>query len=53
MMRTELLKASRRLWQEMPYIPTELTRKNQVKWAQAVQRLGDKWLLAQMVQKKE
>lgn len=52
-MRIELLKTSRRLWQEMDYIPRELARKNQIKWAQAVQRLGDKWLLAQQVQKKE
>jgi hypothetical protein len=53
MMRIELLRASRRLWQPMDYVPAELTRKNQVKWAQAVQRLGDKWLLMQQVQKKE
>lgn len=52
-MRTELLKTSRRLWQEMDYIPRELTRRNQLKWAQAVQKLGDKWLLVQQVQKKE
>ena len=52
-MRVELLKTSRRLWQEMDYIPKELARKNQLKWAQAIQRLGDKWLLAQMVPRKE
>lgn len=51
-MKTELLKTSRRLWQEMNYIPRDLARKNQLKWARAVQQLGDKWLLAQQVGKK-
>lgn len=52
-MKVELLRTSRRLWQPMDYIPADLTRKNQLKWAQAVQKLGDKWLLAQGVQRKE
>jgi len=52
-MRVELLKAARRLWQELDYVPGDLTRKNRLKWAQAVQKLGDKWLLAQMVQRKQ
>jgi hypothetical protein len=52
-MKVELLRTSRRLWQEVYYVPRELTRKNQLKWAQAVQKLGDKWLLANSVMKKE
>jgi hypothetical protein len=51
-MKTELLKTSRRLWQELDYIPRDLVRKNQLKWAQAVQRLGDRWLLAHHIHKK-
>jgi hypothetical protein len=41
------------LWQELDYVPKDITRKNQLKWAQAVQKLGDKWLLARMVHRKE
>jgi hypothetical protein len=52
-MKVELLKTSRRLWQEMDYIPRDLARKNQLKWAQAIRMLGDKWLLAQPLQRKE
>lgn len=51
-MKIELLKTSRKLWQPLDYIPRELTRKNQIKWAQAVQRLGDRWLLAQHIERK-
>lgn len=52
-MRVELLKTARRLWQELDYVPKDVTRKNQLKWAQAVQRIGGKWLLARMVHRKE
>jgi hypothetical protein len=52
-MRVELLKTARRLWPELDYVPGDLTRRNRLKWAQAVQRLGDKWLLAQMVSRKD
>lgn len=50
-MKTELLKTTRKLW-NVEYMPREINRSNQLKWAQAVQKLGDKWLLAKKVAKK-
>jgi hypothetical protein len=50
-MKTMLLKRSRILWNSDLASPG-LNRLNQLKWARAVQQLGDKWLLAQMVSKK-
>ena len=50
-MNTKLLSMARRLW-DAEQAPTELNRINQLKWARAVHRLGDKWLLATYVQKK-
>ncbi len=44
-MKTKLLSMSRRLW-NVPNVPQEINRRNQRKWAEAVARLGDKWLLA-------
>lgn len=44
-MKTKLLKMTRRLW-NANHVPREVNRQNQVKWARAVNRLGDKWLLA-------
>jgi hypothetical protein len=46
-----LLKRSRILWNSDLASPN-LNRLNQLKWARAVQQLGDKWLLAQIVSKK-
>lgn len=51
-MKTELLKASRRLW-SVDYISREINRANQRKWAAAIRRLGNKWLLAQPIVRKE
>jgi hypothetical protein len=50
-MKTDLLKTSRKLW-NVDYMPRELNRYNQLKWAQAVASLGDRWLLAKPVEKK-
>lgn len=50
-MKTMLLKRSRILWNSDLASPA-LNRVNQLKWARAVQQLGDKWLLAQMISKK-
>lgn len=44
-MKTKLLSMSRRLW-NVPDVPQEVNRANQRKWAEAVIRLGDRWLLA-------
>jgi hypothetical protein len=50
-MNVKLLSMARRLW-NAGHAPTEVNRNNQLKWARAVHRLGDKWLLATYVQKK-
>jgi len=50
-MKIELLKTTRKLW-NVDYMPRELNRANQLKWAQAVASLGDRWLLAKPVEKK-
>lgn len=44
-MKTKLLSMSRRLW-NAAHVPPEVNRRNQRKWAEAVARLGSKWLLA-------
>lgn len=49
-MRVKLLKMARRLWACADVHPT-VNRKNQLKWARAVHRLGDKWLLARHQQR--
>jgi hypothetical protein len=51
-MKTRLLRMTRRLW-GMDYTPREINRANQLKWARSVIRLGDKWLLAQPVKKRQ
>ena len=50
-MKTDLLKTSRKLW-NVDYMPREINRANQLKWAQAVAALGNKWLLAKNVLRK-
>lgn len=50
-MKTTLLKMTRKLWSSEE-VPHHLNRANQRKWAQAVYKLGDKWLLAQQVPKR-
>lgn len=50
-MKTRLLRMTRRLW-GVDYVAPEINRANQLKWARSVARLGDKWLLAQPVPKK-
>jgi hypothetical protein len=54
-MKTKLLKMTRRLWdaQTNPWTTRELNRANQLKWARAVAMLGDKWLFAKHVQRKD
>jgi len=44
-MKTKLLAMSRRLW-NASHVDASVNRRNQLKWAEAVARLGDKWLLA-------
>ncbi len=49
-MKTKMLTMSRRLWNTGD---RRLDRYNQRAWVQAIRRLGDKWLLATHVQRKE
>lgn len=51
-MNTKMLRHVRQMW-STTYIPAEINRANQRKWIKAVRQLGDKWLLAQHVQRKE
>lgn len=50
-MKIKLLSMARRLW-NVPYVPGEVNRRNQLKWARSAYWLGDKWLLAKFVQKR-
>lgn len=50
-MNVKMLKHVRQLW-NVPYMPLEVNRSNQLKWVRSVRRLGDKWLLANYVEKK-
>lgn len=50
-MKTNLLKQARRLFLR-PDIPTSTARHNCRAWARSVTQLGDRWLLAQKVQRK-
>lgn len=46
--RIELLRHAVRLW-NIPHVPREINRANARKWIAAVERLGDRWLLARKV----
>ena len=46
----QLAKHALRLW-NVPHVPREVNRSNARKWLRAVERLGDKWLLAQPVRR--
>lgn len=50
-MNIKMLRLCRKLWSS-PDVPRELNRANARKWVQAVRRLGDRWLLAQYVEKR-
>lgn len=54
-MKTKLLQMSRRLWDEKTnhWTTREINRHNQLAWARSVAMLGDKWLLARYVERKE
>lgn len=51
-MNTRLLSRARALWAN-PIAPAHIQRHNARQWARSVARLGDKWLLAQPVQRRE
>lgn len=47
-----MLKHVRQMW-NVPFVPQEINRANQRKWVQSVRRLGDKWLLARHIERKQ
>ena len=51
-MKTHMLKRARTLF-NVDYMPPEINRANQRKWVRSVRLLGDKWLLATHIQRKE
>lgn len=51
-MKTKLLKMARRLWSNDLY-PKEMNRLNQLKWARAVDRLGEEWIALKRVGRKD
>ena len=51
-MRTKLLKMARRLWNNDLH-SRETNRLNQIKWARAVDRLGDEWIALKRVVRKD
>lgn len=51
-MNTKMLKVARRLW-NVDGVPDQINRANARKWARSVRQLGDRWLLAQPVTRKE
>lgn len=44
----KLLRRARELW-NVDYAPPEINRRNRHHWVRAVNRLGDKWLLAKQI----
>jgi hypothetical protein len=51
-MNIEVLRHVRRMWSN-PLVSYETNRRNQIKWVRAIRMLGNKWLLAQHVHRKE
>jgi len=51
-MRVNMLKHVRELF-AVDYVPKHTQRHNQRQWVKNVRRLGDKWLLAKPVQRKD
>jgi len=50
-MNISMLKRVRGLW-NVDYVSKQQNRHNQLQWIKSVKTLGDKWLLAQHVQRK-
>jgi hypothetical protein len=50
-MNTNALKHVRKMWNN-PLAPANINRANQRKWVQAIRKLGDRWLLAQPIERK-
>lgn len=51
-MNTRMLKRVRKLF-NVDYMPASINRHNQRQWIRQIRMLGDNWLLAQYVERKE
>jgi hypothetical protein len=51
-MNITMLRHVRQMW-NVPHVSQDINRANQRKWVRAVRRLGDKWLLAKYIERKE
>ncbi len=51
-MNTRMLRHVRQMW-NVDHVSQEINRANQRKWVRSVRRLGDKWLLAKHIERKE
>ena len=51
-MKVNMLRHVRQMW-NVPHVSQDINRANQRKWVRAVRRLGDKWLLAEHIERKE
>ena len=52
MTKIQLIKHALKLW-NIPHVPREINRSNARKWIASVERLGDRWLLAQPIQRQK
>lgn len=52
MTKMQLARHALRLW-NVPHVPRELNRSNARKWIASVERLGDRWLLAQPIRRQQ
>jgi len=51
-MNTKMLTKARELF-SVDYVPQEINRANQRKWIRSIRLLGDKWLLAKTIERKQ
>jgi hypothetical protein len=51
-MNTRMLTHVRQLWNS-PFVPQHINRANQRKWVRSVRMLGDRWLLAKYIDRKQ
>jgi hypothetical protein len=52
MSRIQLIKHALKLW-NVSHVPRETNRANARKWIASVERLGDRWLLAQPIRRQQ
>lgn len=51
-MNTQVLRNVRKLF-NVDYVPRHVNRHNQRQWVRSIRNLGDRWLLAQQVKRKD